>query len=522
MDQSMRYDLKSEPWVGILRLTDLDGGTYQQGAVGLQRLLAEADQIKTLSFGPPPALSALYRILYVLTARVTGLDEAPHGPDEWMDRRLDILESGPDAEAVDTYFAKYRDRFDLFGSRPFLQDPRLPDECPKSAGVNKLVLGRPAGNNTVWWEHHFDGDPLPLPTAEAVGHLLMWNYYGPSGRCATRTVGKTSEANSSAGPLRSSLSYHPEGDTLWMSLLAGLTPPESHVRRGDDLCPWEEDDLPDPTVLVGSYAGPSSRLTGGWQHALLLVPDASHRFVIDAYITWGRRGKMPSTRDPYVIWQISQEGNPYPRPADSGRALWRDVDALLLKDPSGSTRIEPPAVFSTAADLEGVDQLRVRALGFEQDGKTKDVQFVEASTPPLLGLMEHRRPEVARSIGDLRTAGVTYGQRLATAVKRAWATINDSKMADCAWSEHAAASYWPSAEEVFWRRLRAEDFDEAWTEFRRLAERTFDQVTAGYTTTSRGARAVEHARLDLYGGRRQKKGATAPGGRRPAATPSGD
>ncbi|MFF2508676.1 type I-E CRISPR-associated protein Cse1/CasA [Streptomyces sp. NPDC058067] len=515
MDQQPSFNLVSEPWASALRADDACLDSPGPTSMGLRQLLLEAQDIRALAVGPAPALSALYRILYAVTARVTGLDEAPDGPDEWLDRRAELLETGADAEAVDAYFARYPGRFDLFGSRPFLQDPRLAEQCPKPAGVNKLVLGRPAGNNSSWFGHHFDDEPAPLPAAEAISHLLMWLYYGPSGRCATRTVGRTSEANSSAGPLRSSLSFHPEGSNLWISLLAGLTPPESSVRREVDQCPWEAADLSDPLAPASPYPGPLSRLTGGWQHALLLVPEASGRQVTDAYITWGHRGKKPLTRDAYVIWQLSQQGNYYARPADSGRALWRDVDALLLKEPSGSTHVEPPAVFATAADVADED-LGVRALGFEQDGKTKDVQFITASTPPLLHLMEERRPEIARSIGDLRVAGELYGRRLNTAVRRAWAVINDAKVADCAWGEHAAAHYWPRAEETFWQRVRSEGFSGGWRDFRRLAEETYDLVTEGLSRTGRGARAIEHCRLELYGGRRTKntKGNTSG----PAAT----
>ena len=50
----------------------------------------------------------------------------------------------------------------------------------------------------------------------------------------------------SAGPLRSTLSYHPEGDTLLATLLAGLTPPPPGLSPDQDLCPWELPDLPDP------------------------------------------------------------------------------------------------------------------------------------------------------------------------------------------------------------------------------------------------------------------------------------
>ncbi|GAA1590138.1 hypothetical protein GCM10009678_85620 [Actinomadura kijaniata] len=473
--------------------------------VGLQDLLLHAHEIEALAITPPPALSALYRLLYALTARITGLDE-DRDDEDWEDRRYQALQGPLPAEAVRGYFHQWADRFDLFSPRfPFLQDPRLadPDVCPKSAGVNKLALGRPAGNNSVWFGHHWDQSPIPLPADEGFAALLVWLYYGPSGRCSTRSHGAVSAADVAAGPLRTSLSYHPEGDTLLQTLLAGLTPPPRGLRRQDDPCPWELPELPDPLAAPREphpYPGPCSRLTGGWQHALLLVPDATGDQVVDAYITWGRRAKQPSTGDAYLIHQLSQQGNLYARPADSGRALWRDLDGLLQLDNTTTAQPRRPAVFD---NLDELGAFKVRALGFEQDGKTRDIQFVSATTPPLLFRINDYDPRTARRIGDLRTAGELYGRRLDYAVKRAWAAITDSKLGPCPWSEHAAATYWPAAEEIFWQRMRRQDFQDPWRTFRTAATTTFDHVTGSRVRDTRSARAVEHARLELYGGRRK-------------------
>ncbi|PGH46930.1 type I-E CRISPR-associated protein Cse1/CasA [Streptomyces sp. Ru87] len=500
------YSLISKPWIGV-RWRDQDEGPP---AVGLRDALVHANRIAALTTGPPPALSALYRILYALTARVTGLDEARKGRDDWLDRRNDVLEAGFDSDRVDAYLEPLHHRFDLFGEHPFLQDPRLAEECPKPAGVNKLVFGRPAGNNHVWFGHHRDADPQPLHPEEAVLHLLMWLYYGPSGRCGTRNVGQTSAADVSAGPLRSSLSYHPEGSCLLETLLAGLVAPTTTDRADSDLCPWEVQALPDPLNPEKPGEGVCSRLTGGWQHAVLLVPGEGGASVDDAYVTWARRTKPPRAEDAYLIWQISQQGNAYPRPADSGRALWRDLDALLLAKATGSAQPRRPAVLSSTAELEEVlDHLTVRTLGFEQDGKTKDVQFVSGRTPAVLHFLGE--PEIARSIGDLRQAGELYGRRLDWAVKRAWAGVTAAKKAEeCAWSEQAAALYWPGAEQAFWARVHTRSFDDGWRDFRRLAVDIFERVTRAAPPTPRAMRAVEAARPELYGGRKRKQAAAAP------------
>lgn len=521
------YNLFDEPWIPVRWLPCDEEDDHPDGddparpdEVGLRELLVHAHRIERIAIATPPALSALYRVLYALTARLTGLDEA--GPGNWSTRRIHLVDDGRfDAAKVAEFAELHRHRFDLFDPvRPFLQDPRLAGQCDpaNTAGVDKLITTRPSGNNHSWFQHVNSAAPdLPTP-AQAVLHLLVWHYYGPSGRCSSRTVGSVKAANSTAGPLRSTLSYHPEGESLFESLLAGLPEPRGDVRRGSDLCPWEREDLPDPVAAPPALKGPCSELTARSQHALLLVPDAEGRLVRDAFITWAFRDKIPREGDPYLIWQTSKEGNAYPRPADSRRALWRDLDALLLQDPAGSAKPRRPAVFSTASEVS--EELRVRALGFEQDGQAKDVQFVDATTPPVLGFVERAEgAAIAIEIGRLRVLGERYGNRLSRAVKKAWAGFTDApKIRDCTWAVDAAARYWPAAEAEFWKRLGERDFDAAPAAFRQLAERAYDTVTYGALGTMRGARAVTAARIELYGGPVKQPARTAGTGTRTTST----
>ncbi|WP_150236424.1 type I-E CRISPR-associated protein Cse1/CasA [Nocardiopsis quinghaiensis] len=486
--------------------------------VGIRDLLVHAHDIKGLAVPLPPAASALMRILYALALRITRLDHreaADRDGKAWDDRRFEVLDSGRFSEEhIDEYFNRYSDRLWLYHpERPFLQDPRLSEQCTKPAGVNKLITTRPSGGNHSWFSHASPHDPT-LPTSDqALLHLLVWNYYGPSGTCAVRKVGEVSAGNTNAGPLRGTLSYHPEGESLFETLLAGLPRPSITVDPDTDLCPWEWHDLPDPLLPRELVTGPCSSLTARSQHALLLVPDQTGEHTQDSYVTWAYRNKLPRGDD-YLIWQVSKEGNPYPRPAESDRALWRDLDALLHKAPVGDRQAQRPRIFSTAIEL--LDEtpsmtMKVRALGFDQDGQAKDRQFVSASTPPVLDLMERRDGDVqqTRHVGHMQRLGELTGRRLDTATKRAWALYSDAaKISTCSWSRQAAARYWPAAETEFWRRLRTRNWDGMSASFRRIAERTYEEVTAPAASTARGARARETARIDLYGGRPKKKART--------------
>jgi CRISPR system Cascade subunit CasA len=215
------------------------------------------------------------------------------------------------------------------------------------------------------------------------------------------------------------LAYHPEGASLFETLLAGLVPPERQVRREQDQCPWEWEELPGPDGLPPALTGPCSRLTARSVHALLLVPDQEDSSrVRDACITWAyRQGRGVRPDDDYLVWQISKQGNRYPPPADSGRALWRDVDALLLIDPPGLAQPKRPAVFDWADEVS--TELRVRALGFEQDGQAKDPRFVDGVTPPILAFVEKQSARTHPAVGRLRALGERFGNRLDRALRRA-------------------------------------------------------------------------------------------------------
>lgn len=524
------FPLDEKPWLPVLwTVSAQQAGEVLPAAVGLRTLLERSHEISTLAITEPPAHAAVLRILYALTARVCGLDEDDDGSgQDWSQRRFAVLDAGRlPADGIAAYLDTWAHRMRLFDAeRPWMQDPRLAGQCdPKrSAGVNKLVPTRPSGNNHAWFTHVQDADPEPVPAAEAALSLLTWHYYGPSGRGSARTVNGTATASMKAGPLRGALSYHPEGGTLFETLLSGLIRPEPQVRRTQDRCMWEWEDLPDPDAAPPTVQGPCSRLTAVSQHALLLVPDPDDTTTVgDAFITWAYRdGRLPRD-DPYLIWQVSQQGNPYPRPADAGRALWRDLDALLLLEPGGSAQARRPEVFAYGHALEVSDELErplaVRALGFDQDGQAKDRQFVAGVTPPVLDHADKDSPATQPAVGRLRRTGEMFGRRVEYAARRACQLYTgEAKPKEAeAWVARAAALYWPQAEGEFWNRFAGLDRDgsaraeagldgaAARTAFQRIAERAYEQVTRHVCHTQRGARAVADARIELYGGHRRPR-----------------
>jgi len=514
-------NLFDEPWIPVRWLPGHDGPE----SVGFRDLLGRCQDIEALDVPLAAAQSALLRVLYALTARVTELDEDSNG--DWMRRRTGILRDRVLPQGgIEKYVSEWHRRFFLFddaGGRPWLQDPRLADECTESSGVNKLVMTRPSGNNHSWFSHVRDSAPRSPAADTAVPYLLMWHYYGAPGKCTARTLHGERISEAKRGPLFGSLSYHPEGDSLLITLLAGLVRPETEVQRKEDLCPWERNEPTDPGGAPPVPVGPCGWWTDTSRHALLLRPDARGERVTDAFITWAYR--LPGAfDDPYLIWERKlfkkkpEEEVRAARRAKANRALWRDLDGLLLHRPPEAegeeTTVEPPKVFTTAVEL--TDRLRVRALGFDQN-KGKNTQLVSGLTFATVGHLTERLADTQVAIGRLRRLGERYGENLTEAVRKAWAlyTRGDPKQAGKLVPQ-AEALYWPAAEREFWIRFdrldRTGDDPDGGLDIRAardtflgLAREAYTRTTDPLTRTVRGNQAVLEARGLLWMTRPERK-----------------
>lgn len=497
--------------------------------LGLRDVLVRSHELADVELPLPPASAVLWRMLALITARITGLDQAPgkNPKSRWQARRARLLSEGRlDPAAVDAYFAEHAGRFDLFHpERPWLQDPRLREECPKSSGVNKLAWGRTAGQNQVWLGgHHHDLDPRPLDTAEAAWHLLATLGYGPSGRCTSRVVRGRNEANVTAGPLRGTVSYHPLGRTLFESLVLNIPYPGT----GEvDLAPWERPDLNDPLGLPEEPTGLAGLLVNQFRHAVLLQPSPDGSQVVDAWVTWAWRERgAPPELDPHFIHQTSKEGRVYPRPAQAERAVWRDLDSLLRHgedDGNHRPRILGDCTSRTQVPQEVLDTLRLRAFGFDQDGQTRDKQWFTATTPAVLRWLvdsetdDTENARIVRRIALARKSAEALGRRLEKAFKEAWKESNSPGSSSSSgggaktetgvgpWVRHGMSRYWAEAEPVFWdiaydRPIRGYTPGAAGpgNAFNLVALAAYDEVTGPYCERPRVAEVVERHRSALF------------------------
>ncbi|GGM23206.1 hypothetical protein GCM10010129_79450 [Streptomyces fumigatiscleroticus] len=476
------FDLRDEPWIPV------KWASGESARCGLRQLFHRAHEIVDLELPVPPAAAGLMRVLAVMTARIARDGDGLRLDDEdlveeatdWLEARDRVLARGRfDEKAVDAYFDEEvpPGRFDLFDPlRPFLQDPRLERECrnaqgqPVRSGVNKLVIGRPTGaNGAVLFAHHTDTAPVPVPTAEAAWYLLAQLYNGPGGKCTPRQITSEKTGTVEASPMRGLVSYFPWAPTLFASLVLAVTVPGHGAQPApEDAAPWEADELLDPLGELPAPTWPSRLLTGRFRHAVLLVPSPDRTQVVDAYITWATHAPAQRARDPYVILDRRRDGEYAPRDADGHRALWRDLDALLLQDSDPQAQ-RPLSLGSLPASWR--PRLAVRAYGVDQErSQVIDQTWFEATTPPVLQWQEEADPVMARHVARAHQAAEAAATRLDFVARLAWKLATDVNAVDEAkpkldrkkpgpWAAAALRHYWPRAETAFWHLAKPEECD---------------------------------------------------------------
>ncbi|WP_181785146.1 type I-E CRISPR-associated protein Cse1/CasA [Streptomyces phytophilus] len=478
-----RFDLRDEPWIPVrFRAGQADMAPVLPSAVGLRDLFLRAHEIEDIELPVPPAAAGLLRMLYAMAAHIARDGQTPLADEElaefpsaWLQARNRVLARGSfDPDSVHAYFDEpsRADCFDLFHpERPFLQDPRLRQECtdvkgePKPSGVNKLAFGRPTGaNGAVLFGHFSDLEPVPIPAVEAVHYLIGQLYFGAPGRCTTRRLVGMEAAVSKAGPLRAAVSFHPWGFELFTSLVLGIPScPDPELLGEDDAAAWEEELLP-PAGPLPSMSWPGRLLTGRARHAVLLVPSSDGSSVTDAYVTWSSDQPASGEEDPYLVYdgRPNREGEFVARQADVTRAVWRDLDALLRRG-RGRPDFRQPLIFADLVEVSPQlrDQVRVRVYGFDQDkAQQKDTSWYVATTPPVLGWLEEVDARQAVRITQFREAAEDLGRALSYAAVLAWATATQmpddkgkykiDRRRPGPWQATALTRYWSEAERLFW------------------------------------------------------------------------
>ncbi len=360
------FDLIAEPWIPVVRLSD---GKPEE--VGVRDALLHAHEYRAVRDPLPTAEFGLYRLLTVLVLDIFQLEDT--------EMLSELIAAGCfDVEAVDAYFAQWRDRFDLFSEKyPFLQTAGMAGEAAKPlAGLLPPV---PSGTNAAHF-YHAQEDEFGVSPAAAARLLTTM--------AAFMTAGGAGLAPSLNGaPPWYALIV---GDTLFATLCAN-----AYVLDRQTLAlgrpAWREDKPVMPgerclradllegwtwrsrrIQLVSSGPGRCS-LTG--QDCPVLVQRM--KFIAGASCDFTNGG----WRDPSVPYKIDDKGPKVMRPQE-GKAVWRDTAPLALLNArsyaGGDSKIEfrRPQIIEQWAQMTQdryiePGPLRLKLYGMRTDLKMK-------------------------------------------------------------------------------------------------------------------------------------------------------
>ncbi|MFE1080519.1 type I-E CRISPR-associated protein Cse1/CasA [Nocardiopsis alba] len=365
----MKFDLLREPWIPVVTCT----GELEN--VGLEEVLNRAHEFRWLQGESPTVTAALHRLLFALVLRV-------HfnrlGLTSWEERWSELWHRNSfPADRLDRYLdgdggaPGFRDRFDLFGARPFFQTVDIPEDIEGS--VAKLTMFRAAGNNATLFDHTIEDERADLSPAEAARWLVTVQAFDTGGLKVGKRSSQPSLGNNFATVVI-------EGSNLRETLLLNLPWADDSLAPQSttgDLPVWERG----PSVFQDSeeadkrgrdHSGPVDLLTWQSRHILLRGREGDGGVTVhDAVVLPGPRLGLNLAGEEHMAAfhrtftkkkNVRGKGVPSawkPVQLDELRGVWRHCRELLLADEDSPSQRE---------HLRPRNLDRVAALHEEQDG----------------------------------------------------------------------------------------------------------------------------------------------------------
>ncbi len=316
------FNLVEEPWIPVLYHRSVAGGVQY---VGLRKLFQEAHLLSDLAL-PPLERVAVTRLLLCITHAAL---KGPESNTEWQ-TCLDEIQP-----AVSDYLTRWRDRFDLYGDKPFLQVPSLQPVQPEDKGcftnVGKLNFAYASGNAHTLFDHVALLSSREIPLRDLALSLITFQCFHPGGLLfSARWDGSEISRSTTQAPCveGSPLLAIIVGSTLLRTIHWNLVP----YSRLEGISPgrpiWEYDVLPlpdtDEAKLIGnSYLGrlvPLSR-------AIRLCPGSDQCLLTQGY----EFPKFPAFREPMAtVVKRGNEGNYAYLSASPDKHPWRELHSVLL------------------------------------------------------------------------------------------------------------------------------------------------------------------------------------------------
>ena len=420
---SMNYNLIDTTWIPAL----FKSGQIEE--LGLRDLLVRSHEIREIAHDSPLFTASITTLLVAL------LQSAWRGETQKQrEREWERLWEGKrfDANWLDAYFEKWRDRFDLFHPQfPFYQTAGL--EMVESSALERLAMEE--NNAPAMFANVANPDwRAPAPALAAQLLVTIQNFalgFGKSSRA--KLGGKAIEPPYSAdGPLLRGLTVWPTGASLFESLMLCTVP---HERAPEDRPCWELDEpflLRDVTLPSGARKTAPTRgicdtLTLQSRLIRLLpIEENGEIRVPSAYFTQGRSLEKGAGAEfhPFKLYVSSKQTGFAALALSENKAIWRNSAALLSDESRKNSAINPlsfvasqaqddvlPRDFRAALDVVGM------ATDPGKAGKFLLWRHDRLPLPLALLLQEDTESRVAAAITDADTLADEMRARFAVVAR---------------------------------------------------------------------------------------------------------
>lgn len=498
MTHSRGFSLVDDAWIPI-------GGRE----VSLSEALMDAHKLPGWPDGEPGLAAVLLRLMAVIAYRVTGLDDENLDRAQFAERQRQLLSEGQfDAERVHAYLAQHHDRFWLVnppaGMTLFAQDTSLEDASPHP--VAKAVNSWASGNNPALGPH---SECAAIPASTAARQLLMQRSYASGGLPDKhRHPRHGRDGKFVAGPLRRTVSLHPVGATLAVTLLGHLVPrPSDGSGFGRPF--WEAPPPMNPVAAHTGIPGLLEQIAGRPDKTMLLTGDMQGSvcgFVARVGPGVDREGLH---RDPYLLVDAERE----PLKPRAGRAFWREAESLLAQDDQGRRKLSAQVLDWAGGEYGGslyAPRMYSWAAISHNGDKSKELEWRSSTSPDLISLFDPGTALRVRGFLALASEAEEKMVKQVAKAKHAADLMPPRSQDRAAVYAPARAEFWRRAERDFWDtaagRLQIETYT---NRLRSHALAGYDTATATLLHDRRTHRFVVESRRWVAAWRRQPSEDTA-------------
>lgn len=497
------FNLLDEPWIPCRKVNN-----NEVVRVSLSTLIVEAPSWQRIEHASPLVTISIYRVVLAL------LHRALQGPEDYFAAKKLIQTGSFPKEKVNSYFAQWRERFELFHDQtPFYQMPDLPLEGYADPWT-RLSAEYGSGNTSFLYNYALrekkPGPPVAISFAEAACRLLEFQQFALGG------LMKRFVTSASAGLAVPGVLILADGPNLFEQLCLSLIP----YSKGDwtrdkpiwERQPYTRERLNKTEGVTESVSGIASLYTW-FARSIKLYPEAESGTVRQIAVAAGVVAAGVTDQDPMMAVTYNEKGEPRTLSFREGRELWRDFHALM---PHRSDAHRPSKIVQHCSRL--LSDTQERSASFRVYGICKDQAKVLGMHAESFTLPEIARTnsdfgnfvkERLRDIDNVRYALMAAGKRLAECLL----AHGDRKplgtdIASLADSFPHLEAYLPAAREQFLHFIlkelppddatfdaRHESLIQSWSSnLRLLARRSFDKAELAAGTSAAALKGITQGR----------------------------